>query len=138
MDRVLAALLVLIASAVVVGCGGGSGHQRTGVPSPPVTEQVRQALLDALHHPSPPTMTDAQRPRLPFTAVAACSGPKSGGVGRYRCVTTPRGTDGIRSVLVRVRSDGQWSTQPLTVTARLHGHRTRAVTGLWGVGIQMH
>jgi hypothetical protein len=134
MDRALAALLALSAAAVAAGCGGGTRHQQT---TPPVTEQVRQALVASLNNPSLPAMTDAQRPRLPFTAVASCSGPDGGGAGQYQCQTTPRGPDGIDSITVQVRSNGQWSTQPLAVKARLRGHSTSAVTGLWGVGVQL-
>jgi hypothetical protein len=137
MHRVLIALLALIASAVAAGCGGGTGHQQTGVPTPPVAEQVRHALRDSLKSPTLPAMTDAQRPRLPFTAVADCSGPAGGGAGRYRCLTTPRKTHGIRSIIVQVRSDGQWSTQPLAVETTLHGRGTTAVTSVWGFGIRM-
>jgi hypothetical protein len=134
MERVVAVPLALIATAATGGCGGGSGHQQT---IPPVTEQVRQALVASLQNPSLPAMSDAQRPRLPFTAVASCSGPDGGGAGQYRCVTTPRGSRGVRLITVEVKNNGQWSTQPLPVQARLHGRPTSAVTGLWGVGIEL-
>ncbi|HVP03703.1 MAG TPA: hypothetical protein VMT10_14125 [Solirubrobacteraceae bacterium] len=137
MHVVRAALLALTASAAAAGCGGGTSPQQTAAPALPVSEQVRQALLDSLHGPSLPEMADAQRPRLPFTAVAGCSGPAQGGAGQYRCVTTPRGIHGVRAVTVRVSSNGQWSTQPLQVEARLRGHATRAATSVWGFGIRL-
>jgi hypothetical protein len=125
-------------AAAASGCGGGAKHQEGGVPAPPVTEQVRQALLDALRNPALPEMRAAQRPRLPFVGVTACTGPTGGGAGRYECATRPRGRHGIRSITVNVTPDGKWSTQSLAVDARVHGHRTSAVNfGLGGVGIQV-
>jgi hypothetical protein len=124
-------------AAVASGCGGGTKQPQGGVPMPPVTQQVRHALVDSLRNPSLPAITDAQRPRLPFIAVAGCSRPDGGGAGQYQCATTPRGADGMRSITVQVDNKGQWSTQPLTVRTQLHGRPTSAVTSVWGVGIQL-
>jgi hypothetical protein len=130
---------VLAVMVAVAGCGGGAKRheQRAGAATPRVTEQVRQALADSLKRPFSPNMSTAQLPRLPFVAVASCAGPVAGGAGSYRCVTTPRGAHGMRSVTVRVKSDGSWSTQPIRVPTGVHGHGTPAVTAIWGAGIQL-
>jgi hypothetical protein len=136
MCRVL--MLLGVIAAVASGCGGGTKQQEGGVPTPPVTDQLRQALLDALKNPALPDMSAAHRPRLPFVAVTTCTGPIGGGAGRYECATSPRGRHGIRSITVNVARDGKWSTQPLAVHATVHGHRTGAVNfGLWGFGIRL-
>ena len=137
MRRALIGLDALAALVVAAGCGGGTTREQANVATPPVTEQVRQALRDSLKGPVLPDMTTAQHPRLPFVAVAGCTGPTGGGAGRYECATTPRGGHGIRSITVEVRRDGRWSTQPLTVQARVHGHRATAVTSVWGFGIRL-
>jgi hypothetical protein len=120
-------------SLTVAACGG-SKHQPPPQEPPPVAEQVREALLNALGSAALSHLTPGQRPKLPYSYVTACSGP--GGPGRYRCHTTPQGHDGLRSVDVDVKANGQWSTKPLTVELTTHGHRGRAVTGVWGVGIR--
>jgi hypothetical protein len=133
-------LLMLLGAlaAVATGCGGGTKRQEGGVPTPPVTDQVRQALLDALKNPAVPDMRAAQRSRLPFVTVTACAGPTGGGAGRYECATSPRGRHGIRSITVNVTRDGRWSTQAPSSHARLHGDRTAAVNfGLSGFGIRV-
>jgi hypothetical protein len=136
MHRALMALGALAATTLASACGGGK-HQQSSAPTPPVIEQVRQALLDSLKIPALPDMTTDQHPLLPYTAVGACVGPTGGGAGRYQCATTPRGRRGVRSITVQVRGDGEWSTQPLTVWATLHGRRTTAATSLWGTGIHI-
>lgn len=135
MCRVL--MLVGALTAAASGCGG-TNHQEGGVPRPTVTEQVRQALLDASKSPALPDMSAAQRPRLPFVGVTACTGPTGGGAGRYECATRPRGRHGLRSITVNVTRDGKWSTQSLPVAAKVHGQRTSVVNlGLWGLGIRV-
>jgi hypothetical protein len=137
MHRVLLALGALAASTVAIGCGGGATHHQTSAPPSAVTEQVRQALVDSLKNPALPDMATAQRLRLPYLAVGACTGLAGGRAGRYKCETTPRGSRGIRSITVQVAPDGTWSTQPLPVEARVHGHQTTAVTSVWGFGIRI-
>jgi hypothetical protein len=135
MRRVLMLLGAL--AAVTSGCGGGAKQQEGGVPTPPVTDQVRQALLDALKNPALPDVSAEQRPRLPFVTVTACTGPTGGGAGRYECATSPRGRHGIRSITVNVTRDGKWSTQPVTTDARSHGHTSAVNFGLAGFGIRI-
>jgi hypothetical protein len=131
-------MLLCASAAAASGCGADAKHQDRGAPAPAVAEQVRQALLGALKNAALPDMQAAQRPRLPFVGVTACTGPTAGRAGRYECTTRPRGRYGIRSITVNVTRDGTWSTQSLPMVARVHGHRTSAANfGLWGVGIQL-
>jgi hypothetical protein len=111
-------------------CGGGGHHNASPAP---VAEQVRQALLDALTHPALPALNTARRPQLPYVGVSVCVGPAHGGAGRYRCTTTPRGRRGLRSITVRVKPDGSWSTEAVKV----RGQRSAGVTSIWGVGIRL-
>ena len=105
---------------------------------PPVAQQVRRALLDALGNPVPSGQpVAAGRPRLPFVAVSACTGPPGGAVGTYHCATTPRGPRGVRAVTVDVEASGKWSTRPVPVQTTLNGHRSSAVTAVWGVGLRL-
>lgn len=135
MRRVLVLGALAAASS---GCGCGTKHHEPRVSATPVTEQVRQALLSALKMPTLADPHAAQRPRLPFVDVTACSGPASGGAGRYLCATRPRGRDGIRSITVNVTRDGKWSTQSRPVTVAVHGHRTSSANfGLFGFGIRL-
>ena len=128
-----AALIGLV--LMLGGCGGS--HRTPRAPAPPaVAEQVREALLGALGSPALTGMTPAQQPQLPYTAVTSCRGPRAGGAGRYRCATTPRGDKGVRSVAVRVRRSGQWSSEPLTIAVTHRGHRIGARMAVWGVGIR--
>ena len=128
MKRVALMGLVLVCG----GCGGGGS--KTAPPTPPVAEQVREALSGALGSPALTGVVPAQRPQLPYTAVRACTGP--GGAGRYRCTTTPRGRRGVRIVAVRVKPDGQWSSEVLTIALNQRGRRMAARTAVWGVGIR--
>ena len=136
MARALLASAAVIAALLMTACAGGTKHDPSDT-AQPVSEQVRQALVDALDHPALPDMSAAQRPRLPYVDVGVCVGPSGGGAGRYRCTTTPRGPDGVRSISVQVGHDGAWSTQPLTVRATLHGRSTTAATSVWGTGIHL-
>jgi hypothetical protein len=54
-------------AALVVACGGGHEHVgTTSAPAPPVAQQVRQALLEALRGPAlPEPFQDARGPRPP-------------------------------------------------------------------------
>jgi hypothetical protein len=137
MARALSASTVVIATMLVSACGGGGTKHDQPHTAQPVSEQVRQALVDALKSPALLDMSPAQRPRLPYVGVGVCVGPQQGGVGRYRCTTTPRGPHGVHSISVQVRRDGAWSTQPLTVRATLYGRPTTAETSVWGAGIHL-
>jgi hypothetical protein len=131
--------LGLIAAALTAGllpgCGGKRGSAAPAAAPPPVAVQVRDALMGALRQPAAPLA--AQRTRLPYRSVAACTGPAAGGAGRYRCHTTPTGRHGLREVAVDVRADGTWSTAPVPVTRMFRGHRRPAVSSIWGTGIRM-
>jgi hypothetical protein len=137
MARMLAALGSVTAVMVIGACGGPGPRRESPASARSVSEQVRQALLGVLESPALPQMATARRPRLPYSAVRACVGPPQGSAGRYRCATTPRGPRGVRSVAVQVRSDGEWSTQPLPVETTVSGHSATAVTSVWGTGIQL-
>jgi hypothetical protein len=123
------------------GCNYGEGTLTTGrdapQPPPPVTQQVHDALVGALHGPSPAPPTAARHPRLAYIDVGACAGPTAGGAGAYRCATAPRGPTGVRSVTVDVRADGSWASRPLPVRTTFHGHRTTAQSFVWGVGLRL-
>jgi hypothetical protein len=132
MQRLLRIAGAVLAPLLLLGCG--ADHRSAGphaAPPPPVAVQVRDALVTALHQPAAP------RARLPYRAVAGCTGPATGGAGRYRCHTTPRGEHGLRELAVDVRADGTWSTAPVPVTSVLRGHRRPAVSSVWGTGIRM-
>jgi hypothetical protein len=123
-------------AAVLGGCGGS--HRTADPPPaapPPVAEQVHDALMNALREPAAPLA--AQRTRLPYRAVAGCTGPSAGGAGRYRCRTTPRGPHGLRELAVDVRADGTWATAPVPGSSMFRGHRRPAVSSIWGTGIRV-
>lgn len=136
MRRHLGSIAVAFAAGVLLGCGGKSSPATPSAgPPPPVAVQVRDALMGALRQPAAPLA--AQRARLPYRSVAACTGPAAGGAGRYRCHTTPRGRHGLRELAVDVRADGTWSTAPVPVSSMFRGHRRPAVSSIWGTGIRM-
>jgi hypothetical protein len=137
MTRTPAASVAVIAALLVTACGGGATKKAQPDEARSVSQQVRQALLDALKKPALPDMSAAQRPRLPYIAVGSCVGPPQGGAGGYRCTTTPRGPHGVRSITVQVERGGAWSTQPPTVRATLNGRPMTAATAVWGAGIQL-
>jgi hypothetical protein len=116
---------MVVMIVTLAGCGGASQEQAASTSVLPVSVQVHDALTSALRH-SPPR-------RLPYVAVAACTGPATGGAGRYRCQTTPRPQRGVREVKVVVRSNGTWSTSPMPVVGVINGHHATAMSGLWGV-----
>jgi hypothetical protein len=129
--------------AVISDCNYGEGTLTIGrdnpqapppatQPPPPLTQQVHDALLAALR--ADPSASQAP---VPYSDVGVCTGPTAGGAGAYRCATTPRGPSGVRSVTVDVRADGGWAARPLPAQTTLHGRRTIAQTGVWGVGLRL-
>jgi hypothetical protein len=124
-----------LVAAVLGGCGGSHRSAGPAAAPPPVADQVRDALMNALREPAAPLA--AQRTRLPYRAVAGCTGPSAGGAGRYRCRTAPRGPHGLRELAVDVRADGTWSTAPVPVSRMFRGHRRPAVSSVWGTGIRL-
>lgn len=138
MRRVLVVVGLGSAAALVGACGGAS-QQRPPVPpsATPVAEQVRDALRASLHNQPTVSGVATPRPRLPYAAVRACTGPAAGAQGAYRCSTTPFGPRGVRTVIVDVRRDGKWATRPIPVQTTIRGRRTTAMTGVWGFGLRM-
>lgn len=125
-----------VLSAAILGACGGDQHAQPTTTPPPVADQVRQALTDALQKPAFADPLHPNSTRLPYLAVHRCTGPQLGRAGTYRCTTTPRGAHGVRTVQINVQPNGAWSTQPLPVKATLGGHRTSASTGIFGTGLR--
>jgi hypothetical protein len=138
MRRVPAIWCVVSAAALAAGCGGASHNPAAAAPpAPPVAEQVRDALRGALHNPLTVPAIVTARPRLPYAAVSGCTGPAGGAAGTYRCATTPLDPGGVHTVTVDVHRDGRWATHPIPLQTTIRGHRTTAMTGVWGFGLRM-
>ena len=136
MQRLLGTTAAFLATALLLGCGGSHDSATSkAAPTPPVAVQVRDALMSALLQPAARLVPEPTR--LPYLAVAGCTGPSAGGAGRYRCRTTPRGPHGLRELAVDVRADGTWATAPVPVSRMFRGHRRPAVSSVWGFGIRL-